>query len=56
MIKVSGIKAGDRIAVRAHGHSVTRTVAQVGDDYVVVHLCGQWAKVPEHKITSVMRG
>ena len=49
------IKVGSRVAVRAHGHSVTRTVRQVGDDYVVVEVMGQVQKVPMHWITSHVR-
>jgi hypothetical protein len=52
MIKATSIKPGDRVAVKAHGHSVTRTVSAVGDNYVTIHIAGQEAKVPEHMITS----
>lgn len=48
------IKVGDRVAVRANGHSVTRTVEQIGEGYVVVWLHNQMTKVPHHWITSHM--
>ena len=52
MIKSISIVPGDRVAIRAHGKSVTRTVMAVGDNYVTVHVCGKIAKVPEHQITG----
>jgi hypothetical protein len=55
MIRAATIKAGDRVAVRAHNRSVTRTVMSVGDSYVVVHVCGEMRKIPEHHVTGHVR-
>jgi hypothetical protein len=52
MIKAILIQPGDRVSVHAHNSTTTRTVMAVGDDYVVVHVCGQIAKIPEHRITG----
>jgi len=49
------ITKGDRVAFRANGHSITRTVESVGDGYVVVMFNGL-IKVPRHRITSVIKG
>ena len=52
MIQAHQILPGDRISVSAHNRSVQRTVIAVGDNYAVIQVCGQIAKVPEHKILS----
>lgn len=55
MIRASTIKAGDRVVVKGYNRTASRTVLQVGDDYIVVNLCGVVQKVPECKITSHMK-
>ena len=52
MIRAISVLPGDKVGIRAHGKSITRTVIAVGDDYVVIHAMSRIAKVPEHQITS----
>ena len=56
MIRAISVLPGDRIGIRNNGHSVTRSVIAVGDDYVVVHINSQITKVPEHRISSHIPG
>jgi hypothetical protein len=55
-IKAYHVLPGDRVEVKAMGRRTTRTVQAVGEGFVVINLCGQVVKIPEHQITSHVRG
>jgi hypothetical protein len=56
MIRAINVLPGDRVSVKNGDRVTTRTVVSVGDTYVVIHMNNSIAKVPEHRITSLIKG
>jgi hypothetical protein len=49
------IRPGDRVGVKAHDHSVMRTVYAATDDTVTVCILGAMTEIPISELSSIVR-